>query len=255
MRMTIILASICAFLVSCATLTGGGEGQQQEQASIDNASPSLDAQTAPAGAGSSDQAYSSPEMGGDSSQPAMEAQQAEHQTAKADAMNEQRSTSELDAAAPESSSSGTDGFYASSQPVAPEVEQVTTPPSELPQKQVASWDQHTSTPSYQEEEKPMPVKKSKKVAKSSKHDKKKIAKHSKKSKKEIAKHSAKKSSKKAIASNKKSKVDCKKVAKNTKKSNKREIAMCKAEIKKVAKLKKSGKTGKVAQAGCQCNYR
>jgi hypothetical protein len=252
--MTIILASICAFLVSCATLTGGGEGQQQDQASLDSAatSPSIDTQTAPAG--STDQAYSSPDMGGDSSQPAMEAQQAEHQTAQADAMNEQRSTSELDAAAPESTSSGTDSFYASSQPVAPEVEQVTTPPSELPQKQVASWDQHTSAPSYQEEEKPMPVKKSKKVAKSSKHDKKKIAKHSKKSKKEIAKHSAKKS-KKAIAAHKKSKVDCKKVAKNTKKSNKREIAMCKAEIKKVAKLKKSGKTGKVAQAGCQCNYR
>ncbi len=254
MRMTMILASICAFLVSCATLTGGGEGQQpQEQVSLENASPSLDAPTAPMG--STDQAYSSPDLGGDSAgQPAMEAQQAANQTAQADALNEQRSTSELDAAAPESTSSGADGFYASSQPAAPEVEQVVTPPSELPQKQIASWDQHTSAPSYQEEVKPMPVKKSKKIAKSSKQAKKKIAKHSKKSKKEIAKHSAKKSTK-AIATHKKSKVDCKKVAKNTKKSSKHEIAMCKAKIKKVAKLKKSGKTGKVAQAGCQCDYR
>jgi hypothetical protein len=232
-------------------LTGGGEGtQQQEQASTDGAatSPSLDANVAPAA--SADQTYASHEMS--DSQAPMEAQAAEQQSAQVDANNEQRSASELDAAAPETTSSGTDSFYASAQPPTPEVEQVTsTPPSELPQKSVASWDQHTdSSPSYQEEEKPMPVKKSKKMAKNKKHDKK-IAKHSKKSKKEIAKLSKK--SKKALA--KKSKVDCKKVAKHTKKSSKREIAMCKAEIKKVAKAKKSGKTGKVAQAVCQCNYR
>lgn len=252
MRMTIILASICSLLISCATLTGGGDsGQQQEQASLDSAatSPSLDTNVAPAA--SADQTYASHEM--TDSQAPMEVQAAEQQTAQVDAMNEQRSSSELDAAAPETTSSGTDSFYASGQPSTPDVEQVTSaPPSELPQKSVASWDQHTeSTPSYQEEEKPMPVKKSKKIVKSKKQDKKKIAKQSKKSKKEIAKHGKK--SKKVIA--KKSKMDCKKIAKNTKKSSKREIAMCKAEIKKVAKTKKSHKTGKLAQAGCQCNIR
>lgn len=252
MRMTIILASICSLLISCATLTGGDSGQPEQQASnTDSAatSPSLDENVAPAA--SADQTYASHEM--TDSQAPMEVQAAEQQASKVDAMNEQRSSSELDAAAPETTSSGTDSFYASGQPSTPEVEQVTSaPPTELPQKTAASWDQHTdSSSSYQEEEKPVMSKKSKKISKHKKHDKKKIAKHSKKSKKQIAKLSKK--SKKAIA--KKSKVDCKKIAKNTKKSSKREIAMCKAEIKKVAKLKKSGKTGKVAQAGCQCNYR
>jgi hypothetical protein len=255
MRMTVILVSICSlFLISCATLNTliGGGSAPAGQASTDSAaaSPGLEASNV-APAASADQTYASQEMA-DSGQASTEVQAAEHQTAQADAMNEQRSASELDAAAPETTASGTDNFYASSQPSTPEVEQVTsTPPSELPQKQVASWDQHTSAPSY-EEEQPMPVKKSKKVVKNSKHDKKKIAKHSKKSKKEIAKRGKKAD---RMVASKKAKVDCKKVAKNTKKSSKREIAMCKAEIKKEAKYKKSHKTGKVAQAGCQCNYR
>jgi len=251
MRMTIILASICVFLVSCATFTGGDTPAEQPAAESAAASPASETPAAPTGDAYA-AAPTSPDIG-DVGQASMEAQAAEHQTAQVDTMNEQRSSNELDAAAPEGSAAGTDSFYASSQPATPpEVEQVTESapmPSSLPQKQVASWDKHTDTSSSYQEEKPMTSKKHKKLSK--KHDKKKIAKHSKKQKREIAKHSKK--SKKAIA--KKSKVDCKKVAKHTKKSSKREIAMCKAEIKKIAKHKKGSKTGKVAQAGCQCNYR
>lgn len=240
MRMTIILASICSLLISCATLTGGGEGASTDQASIDsNAAPSLD------------HVVSDPQDIGDMGQTSHEVQAAEQQTAQVDALNEQRSNSELDAAAPEAASAGTDSFYASSQPiVAPEVEQVTEPslPSELPQKQAASWDQHTeAAPSYQEEEKPAPVKKTKKVVKHKKDTKKKVAKQSKKSKKVIAK--ASKKSKKVIAK-KSLKADCKKIAKNIKKSSKRDVAMCKVgNKKKVASKSKSQKSRRVAQSG------
>lgn len=239
MRMTIILASICSLLISCATLTGGGEQAPAEQASLDSAAaPSMQS--------------SLPELHdmGDGSQATQEVQVAEQQTAQVDTMNEQRSSSELDAAAPETASAGTDSFYASSQPaVAPEVEQVTESslPTELPQKQVASWDQHTEAASSYQEETPAPVKKSKKVVKHKKESKKQIAKHSKKSKKVIAK--ASKKSKKVIAK-KSPKADCKKIAKNIKKSSKREVAMCKAESKKkVASKSKSQKSRRVAQSG------
>jgi len=244
MRIKIILASICSMLISCATLTGGDSGQKEiTLETVEESSPSLDMGAAPAG--SADPSYASHEM--TDSQAPMEIQAAEQQSAQVDTMNEQRSTSELDAAAP------------AMEPV------LSAAPSEAPQEPVASWDQHSenltpASPSY-EDEKPLPLKKSKaiskskkldkkKIAKSKKQDKKKIAKQAKKSKKAIAKHGKK--SKKAIA--KKSKAECKKIVKNAKKHSKREIAMCKAETKKKVAAK-SGKTGKLAQAGCNCNYR
>src|SRR5207253_3343306 len=164
MRMTIILASICTLLISCATLTGG-ETTAPEGTSLDSTSasaPAPDMNVAPAA--SANQAYSSQEKA-DPSQANMEVQAAEHQEAQAATLNEQRSTSELDAAAPEGSS--TDSFYASSGQSHSEVEQVVPDvqvPSELPQKQVSSWSQHKEPiASYEEpkQEKPS-FKKSKK---------------------------------------------------------------------------------------------
>jgi hypothetical protein len=256
--MTIILASLCSLLVSCATLTSltGGSETPSETAALEDgaaAPPAQDLNLAPAG--TVDQTYASQEVV-EPGQVAMEAQAAEHQEIQASVMNEQRSNSELDAAAPETT---TDAFAAGGQASA-DVEQVLPEiPAELPQKQVASWSHHSSftAGSYEEPKREKhsykkskkSTKSSMKAAKASKHDKKKIAKNSKKSKKHVAKHSKK--SNKVVA--KKSKVDCKKIAKNSKKSSKREIASCKAEKKKVAS--KSHKIGKVAKAGCQCDYR
>lgn len=277
MRMSLILASLCSFLISCATLTGGGEKAPEaaESASVDgNGAPSLDMNAAPTAY--SEQASYTPSDIGDSGSANGELQAVESHENQAEAMNEQRSTSELDSAAPETSSAGTDSFYASAQPetppapVEPEVSTGSDPalepvasemPSELPQREVASWDQQASevaNPVMDEEpqhevEKPV-YKKSKKIAKSHKKDKKKIAKKSKKSKKQIAskskktkKHLAKKSksSKKSLAKKSK-KLDCKKIAKNGKKSNKRDIASCRVEKKKYGH--KSKKIGKLARA-------
>lgn len=265
MKKIIILALMSSLLISCATLrdlVGESAGQRpaDQQANLDGEQTAVN--TSPdvgSAAASSEPTYSSNEMG-DSSQAPMEVQQAEQQAAHAEQMAEQRSTSELDAAAPESSASGSDGFYASTNttPGMPtgEVEQVAAPeapqmPTELPEKG-ASWDQAAAnaTPesSYEEPKYDKPAKKSsKKIAKKSK--KEKIAKNSKKSKRQIA--SAKKSKKYAA---KKSKADCKKIAKHSKKSNKKEIAMCKAEKRKVASVK-SKKSGKLARAGGNSTYK
>ncbi|MGZ3748151.1 MAG: hypothetical protein ACXWRE_12300 [Pseudobdellovibrionaceae bacterium] len=220
MRMTIVLGSVlssmCFFLVSCATLSGDGTAPTEQPLFVDS-------NTAPSTETSVDQPVIEPqESASDPVQANMEVQAAEHQEAQVAALNEQRSTAELDGAAPETG--GVDAFYASSQPQLPEVEPVAP---EIPASSL-------------ELPKKISLKRSKKsvhkMAKSSKHAQKKIAKnkHSKKSSKSIAK---------------KSKAECKKIAKNLKKHSKREIAMCKAEIKKLAHKSKSHKLGKVAKAG------
>lgn len=234
MRMALILASLSTLLISCASLNMGGETtpESPEAASLDGG----------------------PEVGGtsqemsDASQAPVEIQAAEQQIVQAEAMNEQRSTSELDAAAPEV---GTDTFHASTQtpgidPVVPDTEL----PTQLPEKTGASWDQQASAvPTYEtpQEEKPI-YKKSKKSSKVSKKRAKnhsKIAKRDKKStKRDIAKVSKK--SKKSIAQKSKSKRDCKKIVKGSKKSTKKAIAMCKADKNKMAH--KGKKIGKVANA-------
>jgi hypothetical protein len=280
MKMKIFVAAICSLLISCATMNLGGDpqpapeqtpategtlGAEQSPAAAPTNSPDIaltPATTEPAG----DSTFSSPPSDiGDSGSAKMEAQAAEHQETQADAMNEQRSTNELDAAAPETQ--GTDSFYASSQqpPASPEVDQVVSQekaPTELPEKKVASWSDRSASSASADESaadtKYEKAHKSKKHAKKQKHvakhsakkNHKKIAKKSSKSKM-VAKHGKKS---KTLAKNKKSKMDCKKIAKHTKKASKREVAMCKAEQKKLARHK-SKKMGKVAQAGCQCNIR
>ena len=237
MRIALILASL-SFLVSCASLNLGGEAAPTENgdtASLDGMN--LPEGSAPAQAPTESSSYASTE----SSETPVAAIQPE-------VINEQRSESEIDAAAPETS---TDTFHASTQ--TPGIEEA--PPTQLPEKTGASWDKQASALPVYEETKQEKAYNSHKAKKSSKISKKsskqhgKLAKKDKKSKKDIAKNSKK--SKKSLA--KKSKVDCKKVAKLSKKAKKSEVAMCKIEKKKMAQ--KSKKMGKVASAGRNSSLR
>lgn len=235
MRNKIILVSLCSLMVSCSTLKGG-----------DGASPETGSEgvvSLPVLSPASE--VPMPQEPADMGQAHAEAQTAQHEESRVDALNEQRSTAELDAAAPETS--GVDTFYASGQQpseATPVLSEVATPSMTLPEKLNPA--DYAAADSYEEPQAEKPAfKKSKKIsrkaAKISKHNKKKIAK-SKKSKKDIAKHS-KKSGKKIA---KKSNSECKKITKNPKKHSKREIAMCKAENKKITH--KSNRIGKLARS-------
>lgn len=240
MRFALILA-LSTTLISCASLKLGGEAQPEAPAELslnsDDANQmgfNMDASATPA--------------------------QAEQQGAAAMAMNEQRSNSELDAAAPET---GTDTFHASISQT-PGLEAAPSPevPTQLPEKTVASWDQHASTPAEPTEDssanfvlprreeasvsydEPTPAPETPAVAKKSSKKSSKISKNSKKSKKALAKNSKK--SKKSLAKKAKSPKNCNKIVKSSKKSTKKAIAMCKAEKKKIAQ--KSKKSRKLASS-------
>lgn len=245
MRNLLILASICSFLVSCATLESmlpkSETAAQPEQVTITQegpVSPSL----------SSGAVEPAADLG-DGSQAQAESQAAEVQSERSQVNNEERSTSELDSAAPEGHASDT--FYASTE----QKTETPTPelfPATLPEKQAAAPREEYARPDYSRssvvgvEEKPQ-VKKSAKREIAKKHSKKHLAKKDKKHNKVAKKHGSKKS--KAIAKKSNKKMDCKKIAKHSKKASKKEIAMCKAEKRKMA----STKTKRVSKVSSRTN--
>lgn len=232
MRMTIMLAAACSFLISCSTLELLSPKQETaanpEQPVI---SPEPTASASLTNGTESDM--------GDGSQVQSETQAAEQQQEQTHVANEQRSNSELDSAAPEVPA--TDTFYAGTQAKT----ETPTPelfPATLPEKQpvTSNHEEYSRSSAGTTEEKAVSQKSSKQKSSkhlAKKHSKKSIAKKNSKKSHHIAK---KQSSKKHKAMAKKSsiKMDCKKIAKHSKKASKKEIAMCKSEKRKVASKSK-----------------
>jgi hypothetical protein len=245
MKMTLILASLCAFMVACASMNGGD--QPAEQASSSGEQPALTPQTPP----NPDVAMAPTET---SSAPELSQENPEGAQAQAQVVNEQRTTNEMETAAPSTSAGETFAASAQSQqqPPAPDL----FPAAQHNEQRVSNYSSYEeprakkssklSAAAKAKKAKALALakKKSEKIAKNGKHGKK-VAKSKKASKMELAKHGGKKSK----VAKKLTKAECKKIAKNPKKSLKKEIAMCKAEKKKLAS--KSKKLGKVAQANRQ----
>jgi len=222
--MTIILASVCSFLISCSTLE---LLNPTPEAAVNSEQPVVSPEPAPV-AQSSEQV---PNLDmGDGSQVQAETQAAEQQQVQTQTMNEERSNSELDSVAPEVPA--TDTFYAGTQ----QKTETPTPelfPATLPEKQevTSHHEEYSRSSAGMSEEKAIPKKSVKRESK--KHSKKSIAKKSSKKSHKIAKKQNSKKHK-ALAKKSSKKMDCKKIAKHTKKASKKEIAMCKAEKRKVA---------------------